>query len=53
MIMESDSKGKDSGLESSIKPGEWHIYNKNTLINKNRAKTRLAIKLCQGRFIST
>ena len=33
VINESDSKGKDSGLESSIKPREFLMNTNSTLVN--------------------
>ena len=35
VIKESDSKGKSSGLESSIKPRELHINTNSSSINEN------------------
>ena len=49
MAKDSDSEGKCSGLESSVKLGK--VYN-STLINKNSEKNGLTFKLYQGRFIS-
>ena len=46
MVKESDSKSKDSWLESSVKAGELYMNTNKTLINENTAKT-LKIHSCR------
>ena len=45
MVKKPDSKGKDSVLEPSIKPGELYMNTNSTLIKENSLKTGLTIRV--------
>ena len=45
MVKDSDSKGKSSGLQFSIKPWKLYVNSNIILINKNSEKTGLTFGL--------
>ena len=44
VVKESGCKGNNSGLESSITPGELYMNTNSTFINEDSAKTGLTLR---------